>query len=71
MKYVYTGGPYIEFRGYVFAHGKPTTILDKGTLLALAKRLDFKEVKDEPQAQIQAPATPVLKRPTLTLSKRK
>jgi hypothetical protein len=42
MKYVYTGGPYTEFRGYVFINGKPTTILDKGTLVAIAARADFK-----------------------------
>jgi hypothetical protein len=41
MRYVYTAGPYTEFRGYVFVNGKPTTIRDKGTLEALAKRTDF------------------------------
>ena len=43
MKFVYTGGQYTEFRGYVFKWGQPTTILDKGTLLAIARRPDFKE----------------------------
>lgn len=71
MKYVYIGGPYTEFRGYVFMNGKPTTILDKGTQIAIAKRPDFKEHKDEPQ-EVQAPAAPrVLKRPVLSLGRRK
>ena len=61
MRYVYIGGEYTQFRGYVFVRGKPTTILDKGTLVALAQRPDFKEVKDEPQEEVRAPAqAPVL-----------
>lgn len=47
MKYVYTGGPYAEFRGYIFWAGKAVTITDKGTLQAIATRHDFKPV-DEP-----------------------
>jgi hypothetical protein len=71
MKYVYTAGKYAEFRGYVFANGNPVTILDRGTLEAIAKRPDFKEAKDEQKVE-ETPAAPeVLKRPTLTVKKRK
>lgn len=41
QKYVYTGGLYREFRGYVFAHGKPTTVLDRGTMEAIARDDSF------------------------------
>lgn len=47
MKYVYTEGPYKEFRGYQFVNGKPVTILDNGTVEALSKRSDFRRVDDE------------------------
>lgn len=42
-QYIYKGGPYTEFRGYVFKWGKPTTVTDQGTIDALRKRQDFKE----------------------------
>lgn len=71
MKYVYTGGKYAEFRGYVFANGNPTTILDRGALEAIKKRPDFKEWKDEPKKVETATAPAVLKRPTITVPKRK
>jgi hypothetical protein len=70
MKFVYTGGPYTEFRGYVFAYGKPTTVLDRGALEAIAKRADFKEWKDEPQEVETAAAPAVLKRRTLTVKRK-
>lgn len=47
MKYVYTGGDYAEFRGHVFAHGRPTTITDRATEEALLKRSDFTRYSDE------------------------
>lgn len=41
MRYVYLG-PYREFRGRVFAHGKPVDIDDKATLDAIKREPDFK-----------------------------
>ena len=46
MRFVYEG-EYREFRGYVFAHGKPVTIRDRGTLEAIAKDPTFKEYHEE------------------------
>lgn len=63
MKYIYTGGPYTEFRGYVFINGKPTTISDRGTLEAIAKRPDFKPY---PQPVVEGVPT----RKKLTLPKK-
>lgn len=71
MKYIYTGGPYTQFRGYVFAYGKPTTVLDKAAIEAISKRSDFQEEKDEPQKVKTATAPAVLKRPILTVGKRR
>ena len=62
-QYVYEG-PYTEFRGYVFANGKPTTVTDRAALEAIAKRPDFKVY--EPPAP---PAPAVFRRPTLRLKK--
>ena len=53
MRYVYTGGEYTEFRGHVFAYGKPTTILDRGTEEAISKRSDFRRVEDEEEGKRQ------------------
>lgn len=53
MKYVYTGGAYREFRGYVFANGKPVTIKDKGTLAALANQRDFLPVEDDETPEVK------------------
>ena len=55
MRYVYTAGNYREFRGYVFTHGKPVTITDRGTLEAISRERDFKEWSDE-EAEAEAPA---------------
>ena len=65
MKFVYTGGKYREFRGYVFANGNPTTVTDRGTLEAIAKDPTFRKVDEEP---VPPPARPVLRR---TLSARR
>lgn len=46
MKYIFDG-KYREFRGYVFANGKPTSITDRGTLEAIAKDSSFRRVDDE------------------------
>lgn len=45
-QFVYTGGPYTEFRGYVFAHNNPTRIKDAATLDAILKRPDFRRVEE-------------------------
>ena len=64
-QYVYTEGPYREFNGYVFANGKPTTVSDRATLSAIAKRPDFK-VYEAPK-----PPPPVVeKRPILSLRRK-
>ena len=56
MKFIYTGGPYTEFRGYVFVNGKPTTISDRATLDALALRQDFKQYVEPVASPVVAPA---------------
>ena len=50
-KFIYTAGPYAEFRGYVFANGKPARIRDGATLEAILKRPDFKRIDDEEKVQ--------------------
>ena len=61
-QFVYTAGPYREFRGYVFANGHPVTVQDRGTLEALKGRKDFKrvvvEVKGPPPVPVPPPAPP-------------
>lgn len=69
MKFVYSG-PYREFRGYVFANGKPVTVLDKATQLALAKEPDFKEVTDGTQETEAAPKVLEQARPILRLRRK-
>ena len=49
MRFVYEGGKYREFRGYVFANGKPVTVTDRGTLEAIAKDRTFRQVDDAPE----------------------
>ena len=63
-KFVYTGGHYAEFRGYVFANGNPAHIKDGATLEALLKRPDFKRIDNE-EIQRKETAEEVL-RPVLT-----
>ena len=58
MKYRYTQGPWKEFRGHVFAYGKPTEIRDRGTLAALEKEKDFEKVEDETKEEAQAVLDP-------------
>ena len=71
MRFEYIGGKYTEFRGYVFAFGHPTTIMDKATEEALLKRVDFRRSEDEerknaderqdaPEGQKALLATPAL-----------
>ena len=42
VRYVYTGGAYREFRGYVFVGDKPVTGTDRGAVEALDKQPDFR-----------------------------
>lgn len=55
IQYVYTKGPYIEFRGYPFVNGKPTIVQDKATQDALDKRADFKRHEPTPPAVFRRP----------------
>ena len=50
-QFIYTGGLYTEFRGYVFANGKPARIRDGATLEALLHRPDFKRVDHEEEGK--------------------
>ena len=54
-KFIYTGGNYKEFRGYVFVNGNPTQIKDGATLEALLKREDFKRAEEEPEGSAPRP----------------
>lgn len=51
--YIFTGGAYREFRGYVFANGKPTTIRDSATVEALKRMPEFKPYEPPPPAVIR------------------
>lgn len=56
QQFIYTGGKYREFRGYVFCNGNPVTVSDRGTLEAIAREPDFKKV-DSIQEQNQVKET--------------
>ena len=47
MRYIYTGGPYRQFRGYVFIGQTPVEITDRGTLLAIERMHDFRLKQEE------------------------
>lgn len=64
-QFVYAKGPYTEFRGYVFAYGKPTTVADRATVDALSIHPDFKRY--DPPAQ---PMPAVVRRPILRVKAR-
>lgn len=68
-QFVYTGGAYQEFRGYVFAKGKPVTVKDGATAEALKQRKDFSHIKqNEVQDEKETQAAPkILDRVTRTL----
>ena len=71
MRFIYLDGPYTQFMGRMFAFKKATDVTDKATIEALLKNKSFMRVDDDKKEE-QAPAAPaVLKRPVLTLSKRK
>jgi hypothetical protein len=55
-QFIYTGGKYREFRGYVFANGNPVTILDRGALEAIRKDATFKQVDQAQEAETIATA---------------
>ena len=57
-KYVYTGGPYRQFHGYVFAYGKPVEIRDYATLQAIRLAHDFVRVEDFVQPEPEQKAAP-------------
>ena len=70
MKFVYTEGPYREFRGHVFALGKPVTIQDRATEEALINNPSFRRIDDEKEqrplpAVAQEEVTEVMHRPIL------
>lgn len=66
MRFTFNG-PYIEYRGYVFAYGKPTEVVDKATQGLLLARKDFARVPDDaPEPVVQMP-----KRPVLSVGRRK
>jgi len=69
MKFIFNG-QYASYRGYVFAYGKPTDVKDPCTVRALRAMPNFTEVIDGPKEN-KAPAAPVLKRPPISLGKRK
>ncbi len=58
MKFIYTAGPYREYRGHCFANYKPTTILDRHTGELLSHNPEFKEFHDEEKNE--APAKEIL-----------
>lgn len=70
MKYIYTGGPYREYRGYVFALGRPVSIDDKGTLEAISRDKDFQPFEEKHEEEKQEAAPQVLKRPVLSVRRK-
>lgn len=54
MRFVCTNSNYRTFRGYVFAHGKPTTVTDRASIEALKRHHEFVECEDEVQADPHA-----------------
>lgn len=61
MKFIYTQGPYIEYRGYVFCNGKPAEVTDEATIRILRGRVDFKELREADEV----PAQQAIRRQTL------
>ena len=46
MKFTYIGGPYKEYRGYVFAYGNPTDVTDKATVEILSVNPLYRRYED-------------------------
>jgi len=61
MRYIYTGGEYREFRGYVFIGERPVTITDKATLAAICRMHDFKPAEETHEEEKTETKTEVLK----------
>lgn len=51
MKFAYTGGPYKEYRGYVFTYGNPTDVADKATIEALSANPLYRRIDDAVQRE--------------------
>lgn len=51
MKFAYTGGPYKEYRGYVFTYGNPTDVADKATIEALSVNPLYRRIDDAVQRE--------------------
>lgn len=64
MKYIYNG-EYRTFRGYVFMHGHPVDITDRGTLEAIRRERDFKEYLDEKVEVEKATEAQILNAPEI------
>ena len=71
MKFAYTAGPYIEYRGYCFANGKPCEVRDDATIGLLLARTDFRKVEDEEQQRQETAQEVLTLRPTLHARKRR
>ena len=69
MKFIYNGS-YAHFNGYVFAFGKPVEVSDRATQAALLKKPGFRKVEDGKEEN-EAPPAAVLRRPVLTVPKRR
>lgn len=70
MRFVYTKGPYLEYRGHVFCNGNPVTILDKHTETLLQLNPDFRKVEDEKEIQEAPKEVPKEITGTLTLKRK-
>lgn len=66
IEFVYTGGKYREFRGYVFANGKPVVIKDAATVAALERDSTFKRFRDEERQEATTPAKVLTQSPAKT-----
>ena len=51
MKFAYTGGPYKEYRGYVFTYGNPTDVADKATIEALSVNPLYRRIENAVQRE--------------------
>lgn len=51
MKFAYTGGPYKEYRGYVFANGNPAEVTDKATIEALSVNPLYRRIENAVQRE--------------------
>ena len=68
MKFIFLGGQFTTYMGRMFAFKKATEVTDRATIAALLKNPEFMRVDDDPVAP---PPAPVVKRPTLTVGRRR